>query len=88
MKKCVYCNRSVDDGIEISESDIIPDSLTNKKILLKSVCKIEHNNEFGETFESEIINKFARERNYLGIKNKGKKLPSYVVKIKTRQCSF
>ncbi len=44
--------------------------------------------KFGETFESEIINKFARERNYLGIKNKGKKLPSYVVKIKRDNVVF
>ena len=31
--KCIYCNKNESDGITLSESDIIPESLTNKKII-------------------------------------------------------
>lgn len=88
MRKCIYCNRDINDGIIISESDIIPESLTNKKIKLRSVCEKEHNNKFGETFESDIINSFARERNQLGITNKNNKIPSYKVKVKRGELIF
>ncbi len=36
MKKCVYCNRDINDGIIINESDIIPEALCNKRIILDS----------------------------------------------------
>lgn len=88
MNKCIYCNKDISYGIEISESDIIPDALTNKKILFRSVCKVDHNNRFGETFESDVINRLARERNYLGIKNKGNKLPTYKVRVKRGNVVF
>lgn len=75
--KCIYCGRGESDGVELSISDIIPDGLTNKKITNKNVCKIEHNNNFSDQFESYVINELEFLRNYLGIKNKKGKLPSY-----------
>lgn len=51
MKKCIYCNRV--DGL--SESDIIPDALTNVKIRNRNVCTVEHNNKFSDLFESRVI---------------------------------
>ncbi len=77
IEKCIYCNRGQEDGIKLSESDIIPDALTNKKIINRRVCKIDHNNKFSDMFESAVINQFAYLRNRLGILNKGKKVPSY-----------
>ena len=75
--KCIYCGRGKLDGVELSISDIIPDGLTNKTITNKNVCKIEHNNKFSDQFESYVINELEFLRNYLGIKNKNGKLPSY-----------
>jgi len=46
-RKCIYCDTSVD----LSESDIIPDALTNARILNKNVCRIAHNNKFSDLFE-------------------------------------
>lgn len=50
MAKCLYC------GTEYNLSeDIIPDALTNARILNRNVCKIEHNNKFSDLFEySEV----------------------------------
>lgn len=39
---CIYCGIEAD----LSESDIIPDALTNARITNKNVCKTEHNNKF------------------------------------------
>jgi len=75
--KCIYCNKNESDGIRLSESDIIPGSLTNKKIINRNVCEIDHNNKFGETFESDVINKLAFIRNQLGLKSKNGMLPTY-----------
>lgn len=75
--KCIYCNKSESDGIRLSESDIIPGSLTNKKIINRNVCEVDHNNKFGETFESDVINKLAFIRNQLGLKSKNGMLPTY-----------
>ncbi|MEQ8154886.1 MAG: hypothetical protein ABRQ25_08400 [Clostridiaceae bacterium] len=73
-KKCIYCG-SLDN---LSESDIIPDALTNARILNKNVCKIEHNNKFSDLFESEVINKLAFITNSLDIKSsKGNHYPRY-----------
>ncbi|WP_176494698.1 hypothetical protein [Anaerocolumna aminovalerica] len=51
MAKCLYCGTEYN----LSESDIIPDALTNARILNRNVCKIEHNNKFSDLFEySEV----------------------------------
>lgn len=72
--KCIYCGRTDD----LSESDIIPDALTNARILNKNVCRIEHNNKFSDMFESKVIKELAFITNELDIKSsKGKKYASY-----------
>ena len=71
--KCIYCGRGTSDGVEISESDIIPDALTNAKIRCKNVCKTEHNNKFSDMFESKVINELSFIRNYLNIRGKNNK---------------
>lgn len=38
-EKCIYCGKETD----LSESDIIPDALTNARIINRCVCRIEHN---------------------------------------------
>lgn len=51
MDKCIYCVTEDD----MSESDIIPDALTNARILNRDVCKTEHKNKFSDLFEySEV----------------------------------
>lgn len=82
--KCIYCGIGEAEGIRLSESDIIPDALTNCKGAInknKNVCTILHNNKFGETFESKVISKLAYLRNELGIRNKNGELPEYKVEI-------
>lgn len=51
MAKCIYCG--TEDNL--SESDIIPDALTNARILNGNVCKTEHNNKFSDMFEYKVI---------------------------------
>ncbi len=71
---CIYC------GVEspLSESDIIPDALTNARITNKNVCKTEHNNKFSDLFESEVIEAFALITNKLDVKSrKGKNYAAY-----------
>ncbi|MEC0666127.1 hypothetical protein P8864_09465 [Priestia flexa] len=46
-KQCIYCGIAND----LSKSDIIPDALTNAKIINPNVCRIEHNNKFSDLFE-------------------------------------
>ena len=77
MAKCIYCNST-----DISESDIIPVSLTNAKITRKNVCRVKHNNEFGKTFESDVINKLTFLRDHLDITTKSKKYPETTVEVK------
>lgn len=48
--KCIYCGTTED----LSESDIIPDALTNAKITNRNVCRKNHNNEFSDMFEAEV----------------------------------
>lgn len=73
-RRCIYCGKSYD----LSESDIIPDALTNARILNKNVCRIEHNNRFSDMFESKVINALGFITNELDIKSsKGKKYASY-----------
>ncbi len=72
--KCIYCGKSDD----LSESDIIPDALTNARILNKNVCRVEHNNKFSDMFESKVINALSFITNELDIKSsKGKNYAPY-----------
>lgn len=75
--RCIYCNKGISDGVELSESDIIPDALVRKRIINRNVCKVEHNNKFSDKFESYVINSMKQLRNYLGIHSKSNKLPEY-----------
>jgi len=57
----------------LSKSDIIPDALTNAKMINPNVCRIKHNNDFSDMFEAEVIQKLALITNELDIKSsKGK----------------
>ncbi|MED2693750.1 hypothetical protein [Bacillus toyonensis] len=71
MTRCIYCNAKED----LSDSDIIPDGLTNAKITNKNVCRIPHNNNFSNQFESYVINSLATLRDKLDIKTKSNKYP-------------
>lgn len=74
---CIYCGST-----QTSESDIIPDALTNARILNKNVCKTEHNNKFSDLFESEVIEALALITNKLDIKShKGKNYAAYPAKV-------
>ena len=54
-QKCIYCGKNHD----LSESDIIPDALTNARIFNNNVWRIEHNNRFSDMFESKVIEALA-----------------------------
>lgn len=72
--KCIYCGKDDD----LSESDIIPDALTNARILNKNVCRVEHNNKFSDMFESKVIEALSFITNELDIKSsKGKNYAPY-----------
>ena len=72
--KFIYCGNDYD----LSESDIIPDALTNARILNKNVCRIEHNNKLSDMFESKVIDTLAFITNELDIKSsKAKKYAAY-----------
>lgn len=76
--QCIYCGMSND----LSRSDIIPDALTNAKIINPNVCRIEHNNDFSDLFEYEVIKKLALITNELDIKSsKSKRYASYSTQI-------
>lgn len=78
QNKCIYCGLSGD----LSKSDIIPDALTNAKIINPNVCRIEHNNKFSDLFEDEVIGKLALITNELDIKSsKSKKYAPYLTQI-------
>ena len=73
-RACIYCG--VTDNL--SASDIIPDALTNAKVLNRCVCQIEHNNRFSDLFESDVIKKLAFITNQLDVKSsKGKGFLKY-----------
>lgn len=75
---CIYCGAQTD----LAESDIIPDALTNAKIINPNVCRVAHNNRFSDKFEDEIIKNLAVITNELDIKSsKGKKYATYDVKV-------
>lgn len=84
-KACIYCGNEND----LSESDIIPDALTNARITNKNVCRVEHNNKFSDLFESKVISSFAFITNELGIKSsKGKNYASYDATVKIEGIDF
>lgn len=74
MAKCIYCGTEYN----LSESDIIPDALTNARILNRNVCKTEHNNKFSDLFEYKVISELAFLTNSLDIKSsKSSSYPEY-----------
>ena len=78
INECIYCGIRED----LSKSDIIPDALINAKIINPNVCRIEHNNNFSDMFEAEVIKKLAFITNGLDIKSsKGKNYASYEARI-------
>lgn len=77
-RACIYCGTTED----LSDSDIIPDALTNAKIINPNVCRIAHNNKFSDMFEDEVIKSMALITNELDIKSrKGKKYATYAAQI-------
>ena len=78
VRKCIYCDTEKD----LSKSDIIPDALTNAKIINPNVCRVDHNNKFSDMFENEVIEKLAFLTNELDIKSsKGNGYASYMANI-------
>ena len=77
-KACIYCGTTD----ELSDSDIIPDALTNAKIINPNVCRVAHNNKFSDMFEDYIIKHLAVITNELDIKSsKGKNYAAYDASI-------
>ena len=77
-KACIYCGTTED----LSDSDIIPDALTNAKIINSNVCRVAHNNKFSDMFEDYVIKQLAIITNELDIKSsKGKNYASYDASI-------
>ena len=73
-RRCIYCGTDAD----LSESDIIPDALTNARIMNKNVCRIAHNNQFSDMFESKVISALSFITNELDIKSsKSAGYPAY-----------
>ena len=71
--KCIYCGSE-----DLSKSDIIPDALTNGKIINPCVCRVNHNNRFSDLFEDDVIKAFAVFTNELDVKSsKSIKYASY-----------
>ncbi|AFM40963.1 hypothetical protein Desaci_1988 [Desulfosporosinus acidiphilus SJ4] len=78
-KRCIYC----DTDNDLSESDIIPDALTNARITNKNVCRVDHNNKFSDMFESKVIEALSFITNELDIKSsKGKNYARYAATVK------
>lgn len=65
MISCIYCGKTDD----LSKSDIVPDALTNAKIINNCVCRTEHNNKFSDEFESKVIEALSFITNELDIKS-------------------
>lgn len=77
-RACIYCGTTEN----LSSSDIIPDALTNAKIINPNVCRDAHNSKFSDMFEYEIIKHIALITNELDIKSrKGDKYAPYSAKI-------
>ncbi|MEF9840850.1 MAG: hypothetical protein RR791_07875 [Lachnospiraceae bacterium] len=79
IKRCIYCNTDTD----LSESDVIPDALTNARVTNKCVCRVNHNNNFSDLFESKVINALALITNELDIKSsKGSDYAAYPAMVR------
>ena len=73
-RACIYCGTTE----QLTNSDIIPDALTNAKIINPNVCKIAHNSRFSDDFESAVIEQLAIITNLLDVKSsKGKNYARY-----------
>ena len=80
-RACIYCGATED----LSESDIIPDALTNARITNKNVCRVEHNNKFSDMFESKVIEELAYITNQLDIKSsKSDNYSRYTVRVEVK----
>ncbi len=78
VRRCIYCGTETD----LSKSDIIPDALTNGKIINPNVCRVAHNNKFSDMFEDEVISKLAFITNELDIKSsKGNQYARYSANV-------
>ena len=78
VRRCIYCGTEND----LSKSDIIPDALTNGKIINPNVCRVAHNNKFSDMFENEVISKLAFITNELDIKSsKGNQYARYAANV-------
>lgn len=78
IRRCIYCGKETD----LSKSDIIPDALTNGKIINPNVCRVDHNNKFSDKFEDEVISKLAFITNELDIKSsKGNQYAKYAANV-------
>lgn len=62
MSRCIYCNSA-----DINESDIVPSSLTHKKLRRKFTCRF-HNSYVGTHYEHEIASKTSVLRNLFDIR--------------------
>lgn len=78
VRRCIYCGTEND----LSKSDVIPDALTNGKIINPNVCRVDHNNRFSDMFEDEVISKLAFITNELDIKSsKGNQYARYAASV-------
>ena len=85
VKRCIYCNTDTD----LSESDVIPDALTNARVTNKCVCRVEHNNKFSGLFESKVISALALITNELDIKSsKGSDYAAYPATVKIADTEY
>ena len=62
---CIYCGKEND----LTESDIVPDALTNARITNSYVCHVDHNSKMTERFESKVAEELAFLTNELNIKS-------------------
>ncbi|MBB6625289.1 hypothetical protein H7E67_17885 [Clostridium gasigenes] len=77
-KQCIYCGTTE----RLTESDIIPDALTNARIINDCVCQDLHNSKMTEKFESIIAKRLAFMTNELDIKSsKSKSYANYSASI-------
>ena len=82
---CIYCNTAED----LSESDIIPDFMTNGKMLNKRVCHVTHNSQFSDDFENYVYEKLKFLLNQLDIKSsKANYYPSFDSEIKIDDITY
>ncbi|MBR6616724.1 MAG: hypothetical protein IKL00_02480 [Oscillospiraceae bacterium] len=84
-KACIYCGTTE----HLSASDIIPDALTNAKIINPNVCQDAHNSKFSDMFESKVIQELALITNFLDVKSsKGKNYARYQMTFKVGEDEY